>query len=331
MPIDLFVIGIFVLLLVVAFAIGSNDEAMAPVVGAGVMSVSLAVFLGGFLSALGAIFLGQGVSETVGSDLVHGEDLPEAAVLAVLLAISIWLIAASAGKGLPISTTQATVGSVVGVAIYHWDSVDAVDWGVITNIMIGWVISPIIGFIGAALTFVLVDKIRKRAATKGLSGVERQERIAAYFLAIFLLWTSFSRGGNDVANGVAPLITFTDGEGIDPIVPLALGGIGMAVGLIIVGRKVVETLAHEVVSLSPSSALSASISVAIIMFVGTAMGLPLSGSHILVAALIAVGWAGKTQIEKKAVKGILISWIITVPISAVLGIGLFVIIEPFIG
>lgn len=317
-------IVVIVLLLVVAFAIGSNDEAMAPVVGAGIMSLSVAVFLGGFLSALGAILLGQGVSETVGSDLIKGEELPEAAVVAVLLAMAIWLVAASVGKGLPISTTQATVGSVCGVAIYYWGTTDAVDWAVVIEILIGWVISPIIGFIGAALTFIIVEKIRHRAAARGLSDVERQERIAGYLLAIFLLWSSFSRGGNDVANGVAPLISYFD----EPIYALILGGIGMAVGLIIIGRKVVETLAHEVVALSPSSALSASISVAVIMFVGTAMGLPISGSHVLVAALIAVGWAGKTQVEKEAVKGILVSWVITVPISAVLGIALFAILEP---
>ncbi|MFX0115382.1 MAG: anion permease [Candidatus Hodarchaeota archaeon] len=324
MSIDLVLIVVIVLLLVVAFAIGSNDEAMAPVVGAGIMSLSVAVFLGGFLSALGAILLGQGVSETVGSDLIKGEELPEAAVVAVLLAMAIWLVAASVGKGLPISTTQATVGSVCGVAIYYWGTTDAVDWAVVIEILIGWVISPIIGFIGAALTFIIVEKIRHRAAARGLSDVERQERIAGYLLAIFLLWSSFSRGGNDVANGVAPLISYFD----EPIYALILGGIGMAVGLIIIGRKVVETLAHEVVALSPSSALSASISVAVIMFVGTAMGLPISGSHVLVAALIAVGWAGKTQVEKEAVKGILVSWVITVPISAVLGIALFAILEP---
>ena len=323
----LFLIAAYTLLLVVAFAIGSNDEAMAPVVGAGVMSVSLAVFLGGILSAFGAVFLGRGVSEKVGNSLIHGKELPDAAVVAVLLAMAIWLIAASAGKGLPISTTQAVVGSVIGVSIYHWQGIDAIDWYVVGEILIGWIISPIIGFIGAALCFILIQKISHRAATRGLSDIEHQERIAGYFLAIFLLWTSFSRGGNDVANGVAPLITYVE----DPLVPLILGGIGMAVGLIIVGRKVVETLATEVVKLSPSSALSASISVAISMFVGTAMGLPLSGSHVLVAALIAVGWAGKTKIEKKAVKGIVISWVVTVPISAILGVGIFAILDPVLG
>jgi PiT family inorganic phosphate transporter len=103
----------------------------------------------------------------------------------------------------------------------------------------------------------------------------------------------------------------------------------MALGLMIIGRKVIKTLATEVVTLSPSSALSASISVALVMFVGTLLGLPLSGTHVLVAALIAVGWVADTPVQMKQVKDIIISWIVTVPISAVLGMLFFWIIQGF--
>jgi PiT family inorganic phosphate transporter len=112
--------------------------------------------------------------------------------------------------------------------------------------------------------------------------------------------------------------------------PLLIGGVGMALGLIIVGRKVIKTLATEVVTLSPSSALAASVSVALIMFVGTLLGLPLSGTHVLVAALIAVGWVSATPVQMKQVKDILISWIITVPISAILGVVVLWAIHGFI-
>jgi PiT family inorganic phosphate transporter len=162
--------------------------------------------------------------------------------------------------------------------------------------------------------------------------MEKQERIASYLLAGFLILTSLSRGGNDVANAIAPLVVLPDfmatynlGFIAFPgyLIPLLVGGIGMALGLIVVGRKVIKTLATEVVTLSPSSALAASVSVAVIMFVGTVFGLPLSGTHVLVAALIAVGWVSETPIQMKQVKDILISWIITVPISAVIAIIVF--------
>ncbi len=63
------------------------------------------------------------------------------------------------------------------------------------------------------------------------------------------------------------------------------------------------------------------------MFVGTLLGLPLSGTHVLVAALIAVGWVSETPVQMKQVKEILISWVVTVPISALFGVAVIWIIQ----
>ncbi len=318
---------------VVAFAIGTNDETMSPAVGARVFTLKVAIILGGFINIIGAISLGGGVSDKVGSDLVGGLVLTNAMIFAILISMAIWLLAASATKGLPISTTQAIVGSVIGVAIFApflgetgW-GIDAIQWNVVAEIFIGWVISPLIGFFVAGIIFAGIRRLQRRA--EGLTGRERQEQIAGYGLAVFLIITGLSRGGNDVANAIAPLVSIPEFQGTlslagfsfsAVIIPLLVGGIGMAIGLAVVGRKVIKVLATEVVTLSPSSALAASISVALIMLVGTYIGLPLSGTHVLVAALIGVGWVSQEQVKKKQVKDILISWVITVPISAVFGI-----------
>ncbi|TFG99470.1 inorganic phosphate transporter [Candidatus Thorarchaeota archaeon] len=318
---------------VVAFAIGSNDETMSPAVGARVFSVKVAVSIGMIINFIGAVSLGGGVSEKVGSDLVSNNTLTTEMIFGILISMAIWLLVASATKGLPISTTQCIVGSVIGVVfaaplfgITGW-GVDAIDWAVLSEIFLGWVISPLIGFLFAAAIFSGVRRLQLRAS--GFYGRERQERIAAYGLAVFLIWTGLSRGGNDVANAVAPLVALPDFQtplqiGVLSIpgiyIPLIVGGLGMGLGLIIIGRKVIQTLATEVVELTPASALSASISVAVIMFIGTFLGLPLSGTHVLVAALIAVGYVSHTSVRMKQVKNILISWVITVPISAALGV-----------
>ena len=328
--------ALFVISFLVAFSIGGNDEAMAPAVGAKVFTVRAAVLIGAVITIIGAVSLGSNVSEKVGSDMVGGLEMGIDMVFAILISMAIWLLLASISKGLPISTTQCIVGSVIGVAIFapfvgytEW-GINAVSWSVVLEVFAGWILSPVIGFFFAAGIFAVVRRIQKRA--KGFSDFERQEKIASYLLAIFLILTSLSRGGNDVANAIAPLVVLPDFLGtynlgfmIIPkyLIPLLVGGIGMALGLIVVGRKVIKTLATEVVTLSPSSALSASISVAVIMFVGTLFGFPLSGTHLLVAALIAVGWVSETPVQMKQVKDILISWVITVPISAVFAIVVF--------
>ncbi len=317
---------------IVAFAVGSNDEAMAPAVGAKVFTINVAVLIGGTITLIGALFMGGGVSERVGSDLVGGRVLTTAMVFAVLISMAIWLLLISMTKGLPISTTQCIVGSVIGVALAApimgetgW-GLEAVEWSVVVEIVAGWLLSPIIGFVIAGFVFSVVRRIQRKAA--GLSSLEKQEKAAAYALAGFLIIISLSRGGNDVANAIAPLVSLPDfASNIDLgwiqvsalIVPLFIGGLGMALGLIVVGRRVIRVLATEVVTLSPSSALSASVSVSFVLFVGTYLGFPLSGTHVLVAALIAVGYVSREPIRKKQVKEILVSWIVTVPISAVLG------------
>jgi PiT family inorganic phosphate transporter len=334
--------ALLVISFLVAFAIGGNDEAMAPAVGAKVFTVRAAVLIGGVITIIGALSLGGNVSEKVGSDLVSGMSLGIDMVFAILISMAIWLLLASVTKGLPISTTQCIVGSVIGVAIFapalgytEW-GLQVINWYVVFEVFAGWILSPVLGFLFAAGIFALVRRIQRKA--KGFTDIERQERIASYLLAIFLILTSLSRGGNDVANAIAPLVVLPDFLGVYDlgffvipkyIVPLLVGGVGMALGLIVVGRKVIKTLATEVVTLSPSSALSASISVSVIIFVGTLLGLPLSGTHVLVAALIAVGWVSQTPVQMKQVKDILISWIITVPISAIFAIGVFWVTQGF--
>jgi len=328
--------ALLVISFLVAFSIGGNDEAMAPAVGAKVFTVRAAVLIGAVITVIGAISMGGSVSEKVGSDMVSGLEMGVGMVFAILISMAIWLLLASITKGLPISTTQCIVGSVIGVAIFapivgysEW-GLNVIDWYVVLEVFAGWILSPLIGFFFAAGIFAVVRRIQRRA--KGFSDLERQEKIASYLLAGFLILTSLSRGGNDVANAIAPLVVLPDFMGtydlgfmIVPryLVPLLIGGIGMALGLIVVGRKVIQTLATEVVTLSPSSALAASISVAVIMLVGTLLGFPLSGTHVLVAALIAVGWVSETPVQMKQVKDIIISWIVTVPISAVFAVVVF--------
>ena len=258
----LLIIAVLVLGFVVAFAIGGNDEAMAPAVGARIFSLNTAVLLGGLLSVIGALTLGGGVSEKVGSDLVSQQTMTPIMVFAVLVSMTIWLLIASITKGLPISTTQCIVGSVIGVAIVApflgesgW-GIEVVSWYVVLEVFAGWIVSPVIGFLIAAAVFWLVRKLQARVT--GLAGRERQERIASYGLAIFLTITSLSRGGNDVANAVAPLVTLPDfaapinlGPIILPgiVVPLFVGGLGMAIGLIVVGWF--SVVCHMAISIYP--------------------------------------------------------------------------------
>ena len=309
----------------VAFAAGSNDEMMAPGVAAGAFSLRTAVILGAIFSVLG-VFLGEAVVKTIGEDLVKGNRLTDAMVITVLLVMIIILVGHVTIMPLPISTTQTVVGAIIGVAIaagftYPEWGLGAVDYWVLLLIFLGWILSPIIGFIAAATVHLWIQRLDE--SVEGLAGKQKKDKVYIYALGLFLIISSASRAGNDVANSIAPVLGLTVFEGATSTtnlwIMMLLGGFGMALGLIIIGKIVIRVVANELVEMNPTSGLSSMISVTLIMTLGTFLGFPLSGTHVLIAAMIAVGWAERAPIQKQMVKMIVVSWIVTVPIAALLG------------
>jgi PiT family inorganic phosphate transporter len=302
---------------VVAFTIGANDETMTPAVGAGLLSLGVAVLIGGIFNFIGVFFLGESVSKTVGKG-ISTKPLNLDMVFVILISMALWLFIVSL-KGIPISSTQSVIGSVLGVLIvaYNWNP-NAINFPKLIEVVASWIVSPVIGLLGGYFVYLAIMKFRQSIKTTGYADYERQEKIASYALALFLLFSVFSRSGNDVAKAIGPLMAiefFSTGEGL--IYALIAGGLGMCLGVIILGRRVVKKLSGDIVALSPTSALAASVSVSLIMFFGTIWGMPLSGSHILVAAFIGVGFVNKEKVDKESLKEIGISWVITTPISAI--------------
>ncbi|MFX0066172.1 MAG: inorganic phosphate transporter [Candidatus Hermodarchaeota archaeon] len=306
-----------------AFAIGASDETMSPAVGAGLLTLGVAVVIGGICNFIGAFFLGESVSKTVGQNLSYNP-LTIEMVFIILIVMAIWLLIVSS-KGVPISTTQSVVGNVIGIVIIEW-GLSAVNRETLFWIVLSWLISPILGLIGGYITYWTITKIRMRVKKKGYDDYEKQEKIAAYLLALFLLITIFSRSGNDVAKAVGPLMSIPE-FATNPIPILFAGGLGMCLGVIFLGRRVIEKLSFDIVALSPTSALAASISVSFIMFFGTLLGIPLSGSHILVTAFIGVGYVSKEPVNMDSMKEIGWSWILTLPVSASLSAIIFLLFK----
>jgi PiT family inorganic phosphate transporter len=288
----------------VAWSIGANDEAVAPLAGSGALSLNLAVVLGGVAALLGAVLMGQNVEKTLGKGLLLGS-ITETEALLVLLAVATWLTAASY-LGWPVSTTHSSVGAIIGLGVTKW-GIRGVRWGTIGTVAVSWVASPFIGFIGAALLYRLIRRLL-RGRVKGLLEQMRLARRSALFLTFWVLLTSFSRGANDVANATAILGSVT---GLSPVLVRGFAGTSMMLGLVIIGRKVIQSVGVDLVKLDPISALASQIAVALTMFVGTYLGLPLSGTHILVGALVGLGVSKGVWVNVKGVKEITYMWVAT--------------------
>ncbi len=322
------VILLIVLVFIVAIAIGANDETMASVVGAKIVTLNAAIILGAFLQIIGSQLLGVDVSKTIGSEMVHIE-LPLEVVLIIAIAMTIWLFFVSV-RGYPISTTHSIVGCVLGIGMWlqFQLAIPIINLATMLEIVIGWILSPVFGLV---IAFCLQYMIRKFVYPRstGLDRMRRMEWVFGILLVVMVIITGLSRGGNDVAKAVGILVlAFPDPTASLFGIPLIrwfllIGGGGMAIGLFLIGRRVVATVGREVTELRPSSSFAAESGVALVMLIGTLAGLPLSGTHVLVTAVIGVGLANRTPIGGPAVKKIAWASILTVPVSAAIALGLF--------
>ncbi len=153
--------GVFGLFM--AWGIGANDvaNAMATSVGAGALTIRQALLVAAVFEFTGAFLAGGQVTATIRSGIIESSpfisqpDVLAIGMLAALLGAGIWLMIAS-WRGWPVSTTHSIVGGLVGFALIAVGA-DAIQWGKIGNIVISWVVSPLLAGVIAYLLFLSVQ------------------------------------------------------------------------------------------------------------------------------------------------------------------------------
>jgi len=151
---------------------------------------------------------------------------------------------------------------------------------------------------------------------------------------------AFAHGANDVANAIGPLVgsvnillhgTLSYATEI-PLWALFLGGIGIVIGLATWGWRVILTIGKKITELTPTRGFSAELGAALTVLLASRLGLPVSATHTLVGAVLGVGFArGLEAINLTVTRDILASWVITLPISALLAAVIFQIILALFG
>jgi PiT family inorganic phosphate transporter len=316
------IIIIFLIIsIIVSIGIGANDETMAPLYGSRILNMKQILILASIFAILGAILLGEGVAKSVGGEILlinygaTGVD-QNAVVLTILVSTAIWLILASA-LGLPISTTHATIGAIMGMGMLLGGG-DGVDWGTILGMSMWWLLSPIVGFVVTYFVVIMLNR-HKRKHLNGFQDYERSEGIYALIILVVICITAFSRAGNDCSNAVG--IVAGVGDDINLTALLIMTGFSLALGIVVLGRIVIKNLG-KMTELRPSTAFAAQLPTAAVMLIGTIQKIPLSGSHMLVASLVGLSKASNAPMKKGLWKIVAI-WLLTFPMSAILAIVLY--------
>jgi len=163
---------------------------------------------------------------------------------------------------------------------------------------------------------------------------QQVEKLFVYLQILSACFVAFAHGANDVANAIGPMsavlsVAMAGGESIAakapvPLWVLALGGVGIVVGLATWGWRVMETIGRKITHLTPTRGFSAEFGAATTIVIATKLGLPISTTHTLVGAVLGVGLArGIGAVNMSTIRDVVVSWVITIPAGAVLAIIFF--------
>lgn len=147
---------------------------------------------------------------------------------------------------------------------------------------------------------------------------------------------AFSHGANDVANAMGPLsaaVSILMTGSLSHTIPLwvlALGGIGIVFGLATWGWRVIETIGRKLTELTPTRGFAAEFGAAVTILFASRMGIPISATHTLVGSVLGVGFArGIEALNMNTMRDIIVSWIITIPIGALLSVSIYTVLSFF--
>jgi PiT family inorganic phosphate transporter len=331
----LLIIGL-ILAFVMAVNIGGNDAAnptSAPV-GSGVLSLKKALIVFASFTIIGASLQGFMVMKTIGKGIVPSIDVIGA--IAIILAANIWIFFATM-KGMAISTGHSIISAVIGYGIIRY-AFSGLNYAVISSIVISWITSPLCTLVLAFLIYKWISSY----VNKYKGDPTRLTRYFRWLVIGFFCLAAYSFGANDVSHATGVYITITSEVGkitdFTAMFFLAVyGAIGIVVGGVVFGRKVIETLAFKVTRLDLNTALAATMSNAIVVYMFATIpyliwgyGLPISSSYAAVGSIIGAGMARSKGSVSRAVSTKLVSyWLITVPVNMLLAMVIYYILKLF--
>ena len=188
--------------------------------------------------------------------------------------------------------------------------------------------ATVFGLLTALIGWVLIQRVKVDDKADKDYHFASVEKVFTPMMIFTACGMAFAHGSNDVANGVGPIaavvgIVNSGGEVLQasglPLWILILGGVGIIVGLATYGYKVMRTIGTKITELTPTRGFCATMAAAATVVLASRTGMPVSTTHIAVGAVVGVGMArGVGAIDLRVVTGIVMSWIITLPVGGIL-------------
>jgi len=314
-----FEIVVFLVLVALAFDFmnGFHDAAnsIATVVSTRVMRPHWAVIWAAFFNFVALLVFGLAVAATIGKGIVDPKIVDHYVVFGALVGAIAW-DAITWYYGIPSSSSHALIGGVAGAAVAKGGVGTLVASGFV-KIGLAIVLSPLLGLTLGALLMIAVSWLFRRATPSRIDRWFR--RLQLISAALY----SLGHGGNDAQKTMGIIWMLLIAAGLSAsqdslpfwVVVLCYGVI--ALGTLFGGWRIVKTMGQRITPLKPVGGCCAETSGAVMLFVATGLGVPVSTTHTITGSIIGVGSVRKLSAVRWGVAGnIAIAWVLTIPCSA---------------
>ena len=348
---------ITLLVLVLAWANGANDvpKGVATLVGNGSASAKRAIIWGTLWTILGgvaAVIWGSALIKMFSSGYTSPDfDVNLTFVASTLVGAASWVLFATR-FGLPVSTTHALLGGLVGAVLVSAGPQGLLLEAVTNKAFLPLLISPLIA-IGLCGLLILGIQVAAKRIPQWVPGCCSEEewqknpfncatangrhRPSPYVekLWLGLHWlssgiTSFARALNDVPKIAAFLIlaiSLVPGlgnelQGIEPMWPILAVALSMAAGAMYGGYRVLNVMSERVTRLDAGSGTVANFGTSLLVLAASPLGIPVSTTHVSTGSLMGVRWINRAKpAGSDALRLVLYGWVVTLPVAAIIAAG----------
>lgn len=323
-------IGAIIAALIFDFINGFHDAAnsIATVVGTRVLKPLPAVTLAAMANFVGPFLFGVAVATTIGKGIINPDFVTIHIIIGALFGAIVWNLI-TWWWGFPSSSSHALIGGIIGAGIAGAGT-HAILFGGLEKVLVGIIISPIVGLVGAFLVATLIIRTMANKKPGNVNSVFGKLQLVSstYF--------SLTHGANDGQKtmGIIALILLTEGMITTFEVPfyvILMAALAISLGTFFGGWRIVKTMAVKITQLKPYQGFAAETSGATILAFLAHAGIPASTTHAISGSIMGAGSVRRLSAVRWGIgKKILWAWIITIPASAGVSYLTMLVIQLFI-
>lgn len=332
---SLLLITILIVVMALAFDFinGFHDTAnsIATSVSTKALKPRHAIILAASMNFVGAMAF-TGVAKTITKDIVDPFTLADGkgslVILSALIAGIAWNLI-TWYYGIPSSSSHAIIGSIAGAAMAA-AGFAALNASGFVKIIQALILSPILAFTAGYLIYSIFKIVFKN------NNLPKTNKRFRYFQVATAALQSFTHGTNDAQKAMGIITMALIANGFQETTDIAFWvqfscAVAMGLGTSIGGWKIIKTVGGKIMKIRPVNGVAADLTGASVIFGATAIGLPVSTTHVISSSILGVGASHRVKgVKWGTAQRMLITWVITLPISASLAAIIYYILDLFL-